>query len=107
MLDAVSLPSGATLAVLPQGALLNFFTRRENPTPYIVLMPPEVLMFGEDTIVKSFQARPPEYVLFVQTNLEEYGYRSFDEYAPGIAGFLKADYQQIRRGNGYFLLKHK
>jgi len=31
-----------TLAVFPEGVMLNYLARRVNPTPYITLMPPEL-----------------------------------------------------------------
>src|SRR5262249_11472579 len=40
-----SLPRDSTLAVVPEGAMINYLARRANPTGYINLMPPEVAMF--------------------------------------------------------------
>lgn len=108
MLESLqSLPSNASVAIMPQGVMLNYLSRRENPTPYIVLMPPEVLMFGEDRILTAYQTHPPEYVLFVQTDVSEYGFSGFDAYAPKIATFLQAHYNRISSDKGYFLLRRK
>ena len=36
-----------TLAVLPEGVMLNYLLRRRAPTPYINYMPPELRLYGE------------------------------------------------------------
>ena len=40
------LPAGGTFAVLPEGVMLNYLARVENPTPYVNFMPPELIFFG-------------------------------------------------------------
>ena len=49
MIQAIGqrLPPDGTLAVMPQGLMLNYLMRRTNPTPYVNFMPPEVLAVGE------------------------------------------------------------
>ena len=88
------LPPGATLATLPEGAMINYLSRRENPTPYINLMPPEVIMFGEDRIVASLAAHPPDYIVLVPSDPSDYGYRNFAiDYGKEIFQWIKANYQ--------------
>jgi len=62
-----------TLAVLPEGVMLNFLTQRANPTPYINFMPPEFLLFGESKMLAAFQKDPPDYIVLTNKPLEEYG----------------------------------
>ena len=52
-----------TIAVLPEGAMINYFAERINPTPFINLMPPEILMFGEKRILEAFKLTAPDYIL--------------------------------------------
>ena len=66
-------PRDATVAVLPEGVMINYLSRRENPTPYTSLMLPEMLTFGEDVILRSFEMAPPDYILLVHRNTAEYG----------------------------------
>jgi hypothetical protein len=73
------MPPGATLAVLPEGVMLNFLTRRPNPTPYHQLTPPEVRVYGTDSVVAAYEQRPPQYVLLLDWSGREYGVRAFGE----------------------------
>src|SRR6185369_11209240 len=54
-------PTDATLAVLPEGALLNFLTGRTNPTPHYSLEPPELAVFGIESVVAAYREHPPDY----------------------------------------------
>ena len=64
-----------TLAVLPEGVMLNFLTQRKNPTPYINFMPPEFILFGESNMLNAFHATPPDYIVLTNKPLEEYGFQ--------------------------------
>ncbi len=66
-------PEGATVAVLPEGAMINYLLRRRNPTPYAHLMPPEMAAFGEESVVAAYAASPPDYVVLVHKDTREYG----------------------------------
>jgi hypothetical protein len=66
-------PRSATVAVLPEGVMINYLSRRENPTPYITLMMPELLTFGEGVIQRRFEMAPPEYILLVHKDTTQYG----------------------------------
>ena len=91
------LGEGQTLAVWPQGCMVNFLTRRKNPTPYIVLMPPEIAMFGEAKILESYRKDPPDFVLLLQCDTAEYGIGPFGEgYAQRIAAWLRTEYRPLR-----------
>jgi hypothetical protein len=61
-----------TLAVLPEGVMLNYLTRRDNPTPYVVFAF-EVWAYGEQTMLDAYQKAPPDYIVLVQRDSSEYG----------------------------------
>ena len=61
-----------TLAVLPEGVMLNYLTRRENPTPYAVFAF-EVWAFGERNMLAAYRRNPPDYIVLVQRDTSEYG----------------------------------
>jgi hypothetical protein len=92
------LPPGATVAALPEGVMLNYQARRVNSTGYINLMPPELEMFGEENIVRSFAARPPDYVLLVHKDTDEYGVRFFGSsgYGEQIMQWVLDHYTPVR-----------
>jgi 4-amino-4-deoxy-L-arabinose transferase-like glycosyltransferase len=85
-----------TLAVWPEGALVNFLAQRPNSTAYPVLMPPEILMFGEDTILDNYRQSPPDYVLLVHHETSEYGVRYFGtDYAQELWEWLWQTYVPV------------
>jgi hypothetical protein len=61
-----------TLAVLPEGVMLNYLTRRDNPTPYVVFAF-EVWAFGEQNMLAAYEKNPPDYIVLVQRDSSEYG----------------------------------
>jgi hypothetical protein len=93
---AATVKSQQTLAVWPQGAMVNFLTARPNPTPYIVLMPPELEMFGEDAVLMEYRRHPPDYVLLFACDTAEYGRGAFGAgYARQLAAWLRAHYRRV------------
>jgi hypothetical protein len=89
-------PADATLAVAPEGIMLNYLTRRVNPTPYITLMPVEVIMFGEQRILDAFQRSPPDYLVMTDESTSDYGFPNFgDGYAVSLFNWMRANYQAI------------
>jgi hypothetical protein len=62
----------STLAVLPEGVMLNYLTRRDNPTPYVVFAF-EVWAFGETNMLAAYEKNPPDYIVLVQRDSSEYG----------------------------------
>ena len=62
-----------TLAVIPEGAMLNYWLGRKNSTSFTSLMPPEVLAVSEATVLGAFQRSPPDLIAIVPKDLSEYG----------------------------------
>ncbi len=54
---------GGTLAVFPQGLMLNYLTRREQATAFVNFMPPEVMAAGEDRIIDALTRHPPDAIV--------------------------------------------
>lgn len=94
-LEARLTPAG-TLAVLPEGVMLNYLARRENPTPYLSFMPPEMAFFGERSIMEAFQLSPPDAVVLVHKDTSEYGYPLFgQDYGEELYSWVRATYVSI------------
>jgi hypothetical protein len=85
-----------TLLVLPEGLMLNYLSRRVDPSPYAELMPTEVDYYGEDRVLASFAAHPPDYVALVHKDTSEYGPRFFGrDYGQKIYTWVRAHYQEV------------
>lgn len=83
-----------TLAVLPEGAMVNFLLRRPNPTPYIIFMPSDLLMFGEGHVISGLASHPPDYILLAHKYTAEYGYNFFGrDYAISLMDWIQANYE--------------
>ena len=101
-----------TLAVLPHGAMLNYLSRRVNPTPYPNLDPLLLGLSDEDRILASLAARPPDYIALVSLNVAEHGARAFgDDFGPRIYSWVQKTYHEIRligappfQGTGFGIL---
>ena len=75
--------------------MVNFLTRRRNPTPYLALMPVEEAAWGE-RIAEAYRRTPPDYVLLVHKDTSEFGARAFGrDYAKGLVAFLAASYEPV------------
>lgn len=92
-----SLPANATLVTVPEGIMINYLSRRVNPTPYINLMPPEVLMFGQQRILRALEQNPPDYILLVLgSDPSDFGYKSFAaDYGRQIYDWIREHYREI------------
>ena len=86
-----------TLAVVPEGVMVNYLSRRVNPTPHINFMPPELIMFGERSILAAFEAHPPDYVAVAHKQTEEYGLLYFGkDYGQKIHAWIMENYTQVK-----------
>jgi hypothetical protein len=67
----------ATFVAFPEGATLNFLSKRENPTGFLNFIPSEVTMFGEEVMLEALKNNPPDYVFKLHMDTTEYGHRFF------------------------------
>ncbi len=63
-LDREAAP-GETLAVLPEGAMLNFLSGHPNPTAYDNILLWDCLIHGEKRIEEDFQAAPQDWIALI------------------------------------------
>ena len=91
-----ALPREATLAVLPEGAMINFLARRRNPTPYLNFMPTEFSLWREADMIAAFERTRPDYILLVHKDTSEYGVRFFGrDYARALFAWITRSYSPI------------
>ena len=108
-----------TLAVVPQGLMLNYLTRRTNPSRYPNLMPPEMLTAGEPAALASLRADPPAEIVAVRKDADAVGFVLTEgryEYGGAVLAWIKADYTivgelclppGVRPELGLLLLRHR
>lgn len=95
-----SVPPGASLAVLPEGAMLNYLGRRANPTGYLNLTPLVTAAYGEDSILAAFRRRPPGYVVVFPRDTAEFGVGPFgrdSSYGRAIREWVEREYTAVFR----------
>ncbi len=90
---------GDTVAVVPEGVMINYLLRLDSPLRVVNLMPPEVVTFGESSILQSLAAAPPRFVVFVHRPTFEYGYPLFGtrvDYGAATMEWTRKRYRSIR-----------
>ena len=93
----VNLPE--TVAVVPEGVMLNYLLRVESPLRVLTLMPPEILTFGESATTDALRSSPPTYVVYVHKDTAEYGYPLFGtspQYGERTIAWISSSYDVVR-----------
>jgi hypothetical protein len=86
-------PAGSTVAVMPEGVMMNVLSQRRTSLRYINFMPPEVLLFGEDRMLADLVAHPPDRIVLVQKDTSEYGVPYFGrDYGGKLMTWIHANY---------------
>lgn len=82
---------------LPEGAMLNYLTRRKNPTGFINFVPSEITMYGKEPMFEKLRAARPDYIVLVHKDTSEYGYRFFGrDYAQDILSWVESEYEPVQ-----------
>jgi len=88
----------ATLAVLPEGVMVNYMTRRVNPTKYLIWNPAEMVGFGQSTMTTTFCENPPDYVMLIHRDPSEYGVKFFgqeERFGLKLMQWMGANYEPV------------
>lgn len=87
-----------TLAVLPQGLMVNYLARLPHPNRYLNFMPPEVISAGEEAIIRAYEARPPDWIIVARVNVRGDAFYLLDgDYAYGreLLRWVKDRYEVV------------
>lgn len=82
-------PPDSTLAVLPEGAILNVLSGRPNPTPYVSLPITDWLRYDEPSLLAAWSNHPPDTLVLVQTTQNRFGI----DYANSLFSLLDSLYE--------------
>jgi hypothetical protein len=88
----------ATLAVLPEGVMVNYLSRRVNPAKYLIWNPAEIVGFGQSTMTATFCENPPDYVMLVHRDPSEYGVKFFgleERFGMTLMQWIEANYEPV------------
>lgn len=98
---------GENFVMLPEGALMNYLSRRENPTRYVSFLPSDMTIFGEENILAAFEASRPDYIILISRDTIEYGEHYLGQgYGYRIFPFIMNNYSDVVRiGDMGFLEK--
>ena len=78
--------------------MLNYLLRRASPLRIVTLMPPEILIFGEDAVLQSLVSAPPDFVALVAKDTSEYGYPPFGSaahYGQRTMQWIRSHYRSV------------
>ncbi|MCA9513086.1 MAG: hypothetical protein KC560_20415, partial [Myxococcales bacterium] len=93
------MPEDATLLAMPEGAGLNYWLRRRNPTPYSLFLPPELRAHGgAAAMLARIEASPPDFVALVHRGHAEFGTGPFlrdPDYGAAFLPWLERDYRVV------------
>jgi len=80
------------IVVMPEGAMINFLSRRVNPMEEIEFMP-NIL---EPEVIKSLQKQNPDYIVLVYRDMSEYGAAFFGkDYGLKVKQWVRNNYNVI------------
>jgi hypothetical protein len=91
-------PPNATLAVLPEGIMVNYLSRRTNPTRFLVWNPVELAMFGQENMVAVFDHNAPDYIMLIHRDGAEYGVKYFGqqpEFGLELMQWIRKNYEEV------------
>jgi len=90
------MPRDATLAVLPEGVMLNYLTGHVNSTPCLDWNPTMFTVFGQTTMTDAVETNPPDYIFIVERDYSDLGVRYFGsspDYGLGLMQWIQAHYK--------------
>jgi hypothetical protein len=91
--------------VMPEGTLVNYLSRRKNPTKFVTFLPTDITIYGEDRMLAALADTPPDYIILISRDTIEYGVHYLGQgYGDRIYAFIMNGYEGVVRiGNLGFL----
>ena len=90
-----NVPTNATIAALPEGILLNYLSRRVNPTPCLDWNPTMFTVFSQEKMTAAFEKNPPDYICIVEWKSYEFGLGYFGQqpgYGVDVMRWIEKNY---------------
>jgi hypothetical protein len=88
----------AKVVAFPEGASLNFFCKRDNPSRYLTFLPPDIDTVGEDRMISDLAKCRIDYIVILSRDTTEYGARAFGyDYAGKIYSWITDNYELVKQ----------
>jgi len=82
------------ILILPEGMIINFLTNRTSDNFYNSFLPLYIETFKEDSIIKHFEDKKPEYIILSNLNMKDYYYKYIcQDYAHNFCSFILENYE--------------
>jgi len=82
--------------VLPDGVMLNYLSRRSNPSRYFEFTPNFVEAIGEATIINDISRNRPAFIILTKKDTSEHGAKYFGvDYARNIYSWITDNYDKV------------
>ncbi len=92
---------GGKLLVVPEGVMLNYLSRRRAPTPFISFTPFDLIVWGQDEMIRALRRSPADAVLLVHRDTGEYGATFFGrDYGDRLSSWIHSRYRRVQRFGG-------
>ncbi|MCI1273229.1 MAG: glycosyltransferase family 39 protein [Clostridiaceae bacterium] len=98
------------IVIFPEGMTINFLTDRKSDDFYNSLLPLYIETFSEDKIINYYKKDKPEYIIFTNENMKDYGFNYIcNDYAQGFCSFVYSNYKNVKTidGENRFLIFKK
>lgn len=90
----------STFLVYPEGAMLNYWTRRDNPSRFLLYLPTELDAAGREAVLADVKSAAPDFVVMVQRGHSEFGVGPFGSdprNGRALVAWIRAHYEPIER----------
>jgi len=102
----LNLPKNSNFLVIPEGVMLNFLTNRQSDDWYYFLIPVNIEIFNENSIVENLSKNPPDYILLNNRDTSVYNYQYFGkDYGFKIYKFVLENYELKQSFKNDFIIK--
>ncbi len=86
----------ATLAAYPDGAMLNYLSKRRNPSGQTLAVPTALALIGEDRVIRDLAGAPPDLIAIVHKDTSDEGARAFaTDYAVDLGRWIQDNYREV------------
>ena len=95
-IDTINASRANSVLVIPEGVILNFLTATHSPSPETTFLPSALpTSDAERDFVEQMQANPPELIVYVKRNYEQWGYQTYAEFNPIVDRWITHEHKLI------------